>query len=437
MILINNRLTVRDAGSADAELLCGWWNDGKVMAHAGFPNGLGTTAEKIRESLAGDSDATGRRHIIELGKTPIGEMNYRTKDGKTAEIGIKICDFTEQEKGYGTVLLSMFIDALFVYYGYERIIWDTNVMNERAQHVYEKKLNARNAGIDGDYVNYEIRKCDWSKKPPYIRLRREVPPDYHAVEELTRDAFWESSDTGATVNEHLLTHKLRQSAAFIPELDYVAEIDGRLAGHIIYSKAIITDKYGINHGIITFGPLAVAPQYKGRGAGSALARFTLAEAGRLGYPGIAIFGHPDYYPRFGFRRAGDYGLETRNGDVFDAFMALELIPGALMIPGGRFYEDPVYDELSDEETLAFNKGFPHKEPLAFAGIERLIERLEPLAAEAIKSLNLRCLEDMRTITEEAASKLPGIDGRARDVIREVMKAHGRVWGNTNNKKRYD
>jgi hypothetical protein len=114
-------------------------------------------------------------------------------------------------------------------------------------------------------------------------------------------------------------------------------------------------------------------------------------------------------------------------------MALELIPGSLKIPGGRFYEDHVYNELSNEETLAFDKGFPHKEPLAFAGIGLLIERLEPDAAEAIKTLNLRCLEDMRTINEEAASKLPGVDGRARDVIREVMKEHGRVWGNSNNK----
>jgi RimJ/RimL family protein N-acetyltransferase len=168
MMLISNELTVRNAEGSDAELLCGWWNDGRVMAHAGFPNGLGTTAEKIRESLATDSDETGRRHIIELNQKPIGEMNYRNIGDKTAAIGIKICDFSQQEKGFGTVLLRMFIDALFTYYDYERVIWDTNVKNERARHVYEKKLNARNTGVDGKYVNYEMRKCDWAMSQSYI-----------------------------------------------------------------------------------------------------------------------------------------------------------------------------------------------------------------------------------------------------------------------------
>ena len=99
MNIIKGNLTIRDATLADAEQLCKWWNDGAVMAHAGFPNGLGTTVGEIRASLATDTDDTHRRHIIELDGRPIGEMNYRNKGGGVAEIGIKICDFTEQEKG--------------------------------------------------------------------------------------------------------------------------------------------------------------------------------------------------------------------------------------------------------------------------------------------------------------------------------------------------
>lgn len=171
MLIKHKNLIIRNAEACDAEQLCIWWNDGKIMAHAGFPKGVGCTPEEIRESLAGDADETHRRHIIELDGKPIGEMNYRNKGG-AAELGIKICDFSEQEKGYGTALLSVFIDALFRYYGYEKMILDTNLKNERAQHVYEKKLGFRRLGIEKDAwhdqlgeqqskVNFEMSKADW------------------------------------------------------------------------------------------------------------------------------------------------------------------------------------------------------------------------------------------------------------------------------------
>jgi len=147
MNITMNNLTIRNATSYDAELLCKWWNDGAVMAHAGFPNGINTTADKIRNSLNTDTDDTHRRHIIEYNGNPIGEMNYRNKGEGIAEIGIKICDFTQQEKGLGTTLLSMFIDSLFNEYGYKKIILDTNTKNKRAQYVYEKKLGFNIVGI--------------------------------------------------------------------------------------------------------------------------------------------------------------------------------------------------------------------------------------------------------------------------------------------------
>ncbi|HPJ76959.1 MAG TPA: GNAT family protein, partial [Clostridia bacterium] len=90
---------------------------------------------------------------------------------ETAEIGIKICDFSKQEKGYGTKLLSMLINSLFTDMGYKKIILDTNVKNTRAQHVYEKlgfkKLRVNeNAWKDqlGEYqtsIDYELNKVDF------------------------------------------------------------------------------------------------------------------------------------------------------------------------------------------------------------------------------------------------------------------------------------
>ena len=138
MFIRNNNLTIRNATAKDAPILCKWWNDGKVMAHAGFPNGLNTSEETIIQQLSGDTDEIRRRLIIEVDGVPAGEMSYRNIGNSIAEIGIKICDISKQEKGHGRKLLSMLIKALFIDLGYKKIILDTNLNNLRAQHVYEK-----------------------------------------------------------------------------------------------------------------------------------------------------------------------------------------------------------------------------------------------------------------------------------------------------------
>ena len=95
-------------------------------------------------------------------------MNYVEIDDSACEIGIKICDFSMQNKGIGKVTLSLFIDALFNEYGYKKIILDTNINNTRAQHVYEqlgfKKVRINeNAWKDQlgnwqSFVDYELTK---------------------------------------------------------------------------------------------------------------------------------------------------------------------------------------------------------------------------------------------------------------------------------------
>ena len=137
MILTDGNCKIRSAELEDAVTLCRWWNDGRVMAHAGFPNGLDTNEEEVIRDLSAGADDTGRCLIIEVDDTPVGEMSYRNVGGGVAEIGIKICEFDKQGKGYGTRFLKMLIAGLFAG-GYEKIILDTNLKNTRAQHIYEK-----------------------------------------------------------------------------------------------------------------------------------------------------------------------------------------------------------------------------------------------------------------------------------------------------------
>ena len=126
----NNSLLVRDAIPSDAPQLAAWWNDGSVMAHAGFPNGLGTTEEEVIAGLG-----NGRLFLEEDGR-PIGEACYRPVGDGIAEIGIKICEVDCQNRGLGRIILSMLIRYLFDN-GFEKIVLDTNPNNLRAQHVYE------------------------------------------------------------------------------------------------------------------------------------------------------------------------------------------------------------------------------------------------------------------------------------------------------------
>ena len=129
-------IRIRNASAADCRQLADWWNDGAVMAHAGFPNGIGTTPEEIRRQIERERDETGRTLIIEYRARSIGEMNYRRKGDRTAEIGIKICESAYQGRGLGRVILSLFIKELFSA-GFARIVLDTDLKNLRARHVYE------------------------------------------------------------------------------------------------------------------------------------------------------------------------------------------------------------------------------------------------------------------------------------------------------------
>ena len=171
MFIKQSTLTIRNATAADASQLGIWWRDGKVMAHAGFPNGLSITDEEIVNQLATDTDETYRRLTIEVDLLPIGEMSYHNKGNFTAEIGIKICDFSMQEKGYGTKCISLLVKELFENYGYETIILDTNLNNKRAQHVYEnlgfRKIGERydcwrnQLGELQSSIDYEMTKKDY------------------------------------------------------------------------------------------------------------------------------------------------------------------------------------------------------------------------------------------------------------------------------------
>ena len=441
MNLYYKNLSIRNALEGDSQQLCRWWNDGRIMAHAGFPSGLGIEPEEIKKSLAEDSNTSYRRHIIELDGKAIGETSYRNMGNCVAEIGIKICDESKQNKGYGSILLSIFIDALFRYYGMKCIILDTNAKNTRAQHVYEDKLHFKRKGTrDNSWqdtlgiwqssIDYELQKEDWykgySENYQYIHIRNEQPSDYYAVESLTRDAFWKNSRH--ICDEHLLVSKLRNSCSFVAELDFVAEINGMIVGHIIYSHSYIEGNDGNRYDTLTFGPISVLPAWQYMGVGKALLKHSITEAKRLNYRAIIIYGHPDYYPRVGFKRAKEYGITTPEGNTFDPLMALPLYDTALLGCSGRYYISRVYYELPEHEVLAFEGRFPLKEKYQPIPITVITERLKEKAAKAFITLGINYLDELTSKSEGLLLRIKGIDRNDIEIIKEVMKEYSFRWG---------
>jgi predicted N-acetyltransferase YhbS len=192
-----------------------------------------------------------------------------------------------------------------------------------------------------------------------VLLRLEEEKDYRAVENLTREAFWNVYKPGAS--EHLILRNMRNSDVFVRELDFIAIFDHAIAGNIVYAKTKVIHTTR-EHEVLTFGPLSVLPKYQKNGIGRALIEHTIAKSKEAGFEAIIIYGNPVYYGRFGFVNSKEYGITDTQGNYHDALLALELLPGALKNISGKFFEGEVYD-VSEEELEQFEKNFPYKEKL--------------------------------------------------------------------------
>ncbi|MDR2506078.1 MAG: N-acetyltransferase [Oscillospiraceae bacterium] len=187
-----------------------------------------------------------------------------------------------------------------------------------------------------------------------VNIRLERQSDHDTVERVTFAAFESFEAPGMPKrdipNEHFLVSLLRGDPEFVPELDFVAELDGEIVGNIMYSKCGVVRPDGTITDALTFGPVSVLPKYQRQGIGIQLIRHSLERALALGYKAVIITGHTTYYPRFGFVPADTFGLTTQDGSTFDAFMALELEPGYLGSAGGKWKCCAAFDVCENDKT---------------------------------------------------------------------------------------
>lgn len=192
-----------------------------------------------------------------------------------------------------------------------------------------------------------------------MKIRQEKPKDYRQVEALIKKAFWNVNVPGC--DEHYVAHCLRRHPDFIPELSLVLEEENEIIASVMYTKAKLVDETGKDMGILTFGPVAVAPEMQRKCYGKALLEHSFTMAAQMGFEAIVIFGHPCNYVNRGFQSCKKHGVSLEGGVFPTAMLVKELREGALSGHSWQYRESEAY-QVDRTGFAEFDKGFPQYVP---------------------------------------------------------------------------
>lgn len=172
-------------------------------------------------------------------------------------------------------------------------------------------------------------------------IRQERPQDFDQVHRIIQQAF--ANLPQSDHKEQYLVSRLRKSDDFIPELSLVAEIDGKVVGHILLTRIQIINGDQILPAL-ALAPVSVLPAFQKRGIGAELMNTAHQKAKASGYQSVIVLGHAHYYPRFGYKRADSFGIELPFEAPKEHCFALELVEGALKnVSGTVIYPKEFYD----------------------------------------------------------------------------------------------
>ena len=203
------------------------------------------------------------------------------------------------------------------------------------------------------------------EKDYIIRLERQE--EYREVENLIRESFWNVYRPGCS--EHYVIHTLRNDPAFVKELDFVMEQNGKLIGQNMFMKTVINADDGRDVPVLTMGPICISPELKRKGYGKALLDYSLEKATEQGFGAVLFEGNIAFYGKSGFDYARKFGIRYHDlpeGADDSFFLCKELIPAYLDGVTG-IYQTPAGYYVKDEDVEEFDKGFPPKEKLKLPG----------------------------------------------------------------------
>ena len=198
-------------------------------------------------------------------------------------------------------------------------------------------------------------------------IRLEKPQDYREVENLIRESFWNVYRPGCS--EHYVIHMLRDDPAFIKELDFVMEKDGRIIGQNMFMNTVINADNGSDISVLTMGPICIANELKRKGYGKELLDYSLKKAQDMGFGAVLFEGNIGFYGKSGFDYSHKFGIRYHDlpeGADSSFFLCKELTWGYLDGITG-VYQTPKGYYVSDEDVEEFDKNFPYKEKLKLPG----------------------------------------------------------------------
>ena len=175
-----------------------------------------------------------------------------------------------------------------------------------------------------------------------VKIMQEEITELPSICKLIESAFADMQESDH--QEHCLVDRLHKSDTYIPELSLVAKSEkGKIIGYILLTKVKIVSENGVQTSLAV-APLAVLPEYQNRGIGGMLLNEAHKRAAALGYGTAVLLGHKDYYPRFGYRKVADYGIEFPFDAPSECCQVVELIPDALKNVNGIVHYPAVFFE---------------------------------------------------------------------------------------------
>ena len=194
-------------------------------------------------------------------------------------------------------------------------------------------------------------------------IRLERTEEHRETETLVREAFWNVYRPGCL--EHYVLNQLRNDEAFVPELNFVMEKDGKIIGQNMFMRAVIKADDGSDLPIMTMGPICITPELQSKGYGKILLDYSLEKAAELGCGALCFEGNINFYGKSGFTYASEFCIRYHGlpeGADASFFLCKELKNGYLDAISGEYTPPKGYfvDEAQAEE---FDKQFPPKEKL--------------------------------------------------------------------------
>ena len=200
-----------------------------------------------------------------------------------------------------------------------------------------------------------------------VIIRSEKKGEYREVENLIRESFWNVYRPGCS--EHYVIHVLRDDPAFVKELDFVMEQNGRLIGQNMFMRTVINSDDGGDIDVLTMGPICITPELKRMGYGKLLLDYSLEKAKEMGFGAVLFEGNIDFYGKSGFDYARSFGIRYHDlpeGADDSFFLCKELVTGYLDGVTG-VYQTPGGYYVDDRDVEEFDSLFPVKEKLVLPG----------------------------------------------------------------------